>query len=167
MNTFSHSKSSRTAFCGGAQHWTLPGQQLMLAWLHTNQVNKPVCGTKFNTARSWSSCFDMLTARVDLGRDCEDALYINIHLNFQSLEVVSRYRDTQLQVTENVCMHIPVITNHFYVTNLFIQWINVEDASKTLGRRCTNVIQMFGVCRVVHKYNQTQTTEPDVRNETR
>ena len=24
-------------------------------------------------------------------------------LNFQSLEVVSRYRDTQLQVTENLC----------------------------------------------------------------
>ena len=26
-----------------------------------------------------------------------------INLNFQSLEVVSRYRDPQLQVTENVC----------------------------------------------------------------
>ena len=26
-----------------------------------------------------------------------------LNLNFQSLEVVSRYRDTQLQVTENVC----------------------------------------------------------------
>ena len=25
------------------------------------------------------------------------------NLNFQSLEVVFRYRDTQLQVTENVC----------------------------------------------------------------
>ena len=25
------------------------------------------------------------------------------NLNFQSLEVVSRYRDTQLQVTENLC----------------------------------------------------------------
>ena len=25
------------------------------------------------------------------------------NLNFQSLEVVSRYRDTQLQVTKNVC----------------------------------------------------------------
>ena len=26
-----------------------------------------------------------------------------LHLNFQSIGVVSRYRDTQLQLTENVC----------------------------------------------------------------
>ena len=31
------------------------------------------------------------------------SLHEPFNLNFQSLEVVSRYRETQLQVTENVC----------------------------------------------------------------
>ena len=45
---------------------------------------------------------------------------------------------------EAVMPEFPVNTKHMYSINFVQCWTNVE----TLGRRCTNVIQMFCVCRV-------------------